>query len=102
MCRTWSYDLDIYVKKTKESEPIKVEKDDDLTQFLLDNVQSDNEDPTPPLSHSSSSFLGFDDEDVTRATNDKEEKKKKLVEELEAQLAELRDDSPSTSNETKH
>ena len=100
--RTWSYDLEIYVKKTKESEPMKVEKDDDLTQFLLDNVQSDNEDPTPPLSHSSSSFLGFDDEDVTRATNDKEEKKKKLVEELEAQLAELRDDSPSTSNETKH
>ena len=100
--RTWSYDLDIYVKKTQDSEAIKVERDDDLTQFLLDNVQSDNEDPTPPLSRSSSSFLGFDDEDVTRATQDKEERKKKLVEELEAQLAELRDDSPSTSNETKH
>ena len=102
--RTWSYDLEIYVKKTKESAPIKVEKDDDLTQFLLDSVQSDNEDPTPPLSRSSSSFLGFDDNDVTKATKEKEEKKKKLVEELEAQLAELRDDSASTSNDetTKH
>ena len=92
--RAWSYDLDIFVKKSKESEPIKVTKDDDLTQFLLDSAQDDED--TPPLSRSSSSFHGFDDEDVTKATKENEEKKKKLVEELEAQLAELRDDSTST------
>ena len=97
--RAWSFDLDIFVKKSAEASPIKINKDDDLTQFLLSDTASTGGstggDSTPPLSRSSSDFQGFNNSEINTTEEAIQQRKRKLIEELQAQIDDLRAAGPS-------
>ena len=98
--RAWSFDLDIYVKRSVEDKPILISKDDDLTQFLLDDT---TEDTTPSLSRASSKFLAFSDQAVATATQSNaaltssNDKKIASLEKEIKQLKQLNEPKPGTS-----